>query len=138
MKSLRIFIVLIASTTWPLLAQTPNGIPEIVKNSNASIPMGAGSYYLGINGTGGWSGGAVSTGHTWSVTGQGGYFVAKRLLAGLQLSYGEHSFTNNLAGTSSMYPGPAWKRRNMYFTPELFSRYYFTSGRVKPFVQLSA
>lgn len=58
-------------------------------------------------------------------------------MAGLQVSYGAYRATNKLAGTASFVPQPALKRNDRYFSPELFSRYYFASWKVKPFAQLS-
>lgn len=99
--------------------------------------MQKGQWFLGLNGTGGVGRGGISDSDTWSTTGQAGYFIANRWVAGIQLSYGAYHATNKLAGTSSFTPQPALERNDRYISPEIFTRYYFTDWKVKPFAQLS-
>jgi hypothetical protein len=118
----------------PILAQT-KGTPSNKEFTNGSRQKG--QWFLGLNATGGLGRGSVSDSDLWSTTGQVGCFVANRWVTGLQVSYGAYHTMNKLAGTASYIPQPAGKSNERYFSPEIFSRYYFTSGKVKPFAQLS-
>lgn len=95
-----------------------------------------GQWFLGLNGRGGLGRGNIDS-DSWSTTGQAGYFIANRWVAGLQVSYGAYHAVNKLEGTASYTPQPAWKSKERFFTPEIFTRYYFTSWKVQPFAQLS-
>ncbi|GAB3170088.1 outer membrane protein [Telluribacter humicola] len=69
------------------------------------------------------------------MTPQLGYLIANRLVAGFQLSYGKDSF--NYKNNSPQLPSvPGHQYHSI--APELYSRYYLTGYRVKPFVQISA
>ncbi|MPR32585.1 outer membrane beta-barrel protein [Salmonirosea aquatica] len=118
----------------PILAQTQG---NLTGKDFTHASMQKGQWFLGLNGTGGLGRGNVSDSDTWSATGQAGYFIANRWITGIQVSYGAYHAVNKLAAASSMFPQPAWKRNERFITPELFTRYYFTSGKVKPFAQLS-
>lgn len=119
----------------PILAQFPES--ATFKNDRIDVPMQKGQWFLGLNGTGGVGRSKIHDSDTWLATGQVGYFVADRWATGLQVSYGAYHEVNKLAGTASYLPQPAWKRNDRFFTPEIFTRYYFTSWKVKPFAQVS-
>ena len=139
MKNLQISLLFVALATTSLRAQTPNEIITSTEETNATIPMGAGSRFVGLNGTGGFGGSNFYKHDTWVITGQGGYFVADRLLVGLQLSYGESIFEDKAAGASAIFIAkPILKQNIRTLTPEIFTRYYLTSWKIKPFAQLSA
>ncbi len=137
MKNLLLSLCLTVSTIPVLWAQTLDELSGSAKKERTAIPMSKGSRFLGLNGAGGIGRGHISEIDTWSATGQAGYFIADRWVAGLQLSYGSFHFVDKLAGTASYIPQPAWKKNDRYFSPEIFTRYYFTPWKVKPFVQLS-
>lgn len=134
MKNL-LLSLLLTSSFLSSLAQTPVSVN--FKSDPISATTQSGRWFLGVNGTGGLGRGNVSEIDTWSATGQAGYFIADRWVAGLQVSYGSHHLVNKLAGAASYTPQPAWKRNDRYFSPEIFTRYYFTPWKVKPFAQLS-
>lgn len=131
------FLMLSLYTIAPTLAQSMDNTKYSTSHTIPAI-MHRGQLFLGVNGTGGIGRGGVSTIDTWSGTGQIGYFLAQRWVTGVQLTYGSYHATNNLAGTSSYYPQPFYKRNEVNITPEVFTRYYFTNWKVKPFVQASA
>ncbi|GHB76295.1 autotransporter outer membrane beta-barrel domain-containing protein [Persicitalea jodogahamensis] len=130
-----ILALTISGLCLPVLAQTPAAIPS--SSNPASATMQKGQLFIGANGTGGGGRGEGLRSTTWSGTGQLGYFIARRWATGLQFSYGNYRSINNLAGASSFFPQPIWKRNESNFSPELFTRYYFTDWKVKPFVQAS-
>lgn len=115
----------------PILAQTQGTLKDFTTTS-----MQKGQWFLGLNGSGGLGRGNIDS-ESWSTTGQVGYFVANRWIAGLQVSYGAYQAVNKLAAASSLFPQPVWKTNERFFTPEIFTRYYFTSWKVQPFAQLS-
>ena len=137
MKNLRTTLLFIILTTTSLWAQKPEEVSKTTQKTDIVIPMSAGSWFLGMNGTGGFGRGVAGNTNILNVTGQGGYFVANRLVAGLQFTYGRFHSTHPIS-SSSFFPGPPLERNEFVFTPELFARYYFTSWKVKPFAQLSA
>ena len=134
MKNLLLSLLIITASL-SVLAQTPEYAPS--KSDRMNATMQRGQWFLGVNGTGGVGHGSGVESDTWSATGQAGYFVANRWIAGLQVSYGAHHFVNKLASAASYIPQPAWKGNDRFFAPEIFTRYYFTNGKVKPFAQLS-
>lgn len=133
MKNLLLSFLLIGFFN-PILAQTQGTLSN---KDFTTASMQKGQWFLGLNATGGLGRGSVSDSDLWSTSGQAGYFIADRWVAGLQVSYGAYHAVNKLAGTASYLPQPAWKRNERFFIPEIFTRYYFTSGKVKPFAQLS-
>ncbi|WP_373513703.1 outer membrane beta-barrel protein [Persicitalea sp.] len=139
MKNLPISLLFVALAATSLRAQTPNETSKATEKASIAIPMSKGSRFVGLNGTGGFGGSNSYKHDTWSLTGQGGYFVANRLLVGLQLSYGEYDFEDKAAGTSAIFVAKPIRTQNTRsLRPEIFTRYYFTSWKVKPFAQLSA
>ncbi|GEM_PF-860822 len=91
-----------------------------------------GSRYVGLNGIGTYSNSSDFSTGSWSVTTQGGYFVANRFVAGVQLSYGKVS---QALKANTSYVVPTYKI--VTWAPELFGRYYITSLKVKPLLQFS-
>lgn len=91
-----------------------------------------GSTYVGLNGAGTYSNSFNFSTSSWSANGQGGYFIANRFVAGVQLSYGKASQVLKV-NTSSVVP----TYKIVTWAPELFGRYYLTSLKVKPLLQLS-
>lgn len=134
MRNLLLSLFMI-SPSLSVLAQTSESIS--LKSDQINATMQKGQWFVGVNGTGGAGRGTGSHSDTWSATGQVGYFIANRWVAGLQVSYGAYHATNKLAGTASFIPQPALERNDRYFTPEIFTRYYFADWKVKPFAQLS-
>lgn len=98
--------------------------------------MKYGNRYLSINGLGGVSGAGGFNSGLWSLTGQVGYFAAKRLAAGVQISYGQDFLKKKDSGTvfQGLYPN---ERRISTLDPQLFLRYYLFQYKVKPFFQLA-
>lgn len=136
MKNLLLSICLIALTVLTLRAQSTDEIISNKKEKKTAIPMSKGNHFLGLNGAGGFGGGVFGRHNIWTATGQGGYFIANKLLVGAQLSYGEHNRHPGEA-TGTLLGNPILSYRIVNVNPELFARYYFTSGKVKPFVQAS-
>lgn len=69
---------------------------------------------------------------SWSIAPSIGYLVINPLPFGARLSYGQN--VAKLDGTSGTVKSQA---RMHGLAPEIFARYYLTSYRVKPFLQLS-
>lgn len=78
-----------------------------------------------------------NTHNFWSATGQAGYFVANRLLVGLQFSYGANNLRFESYNTMGAPSTTHTEQHHKYYTPEVFARYYFANWKVKPFAQLS-
>lgn len=76
---------------------------------------------------------APTSSPSWTITGQAGYFIANKWLSGAQVTfYGENSVSK--AGSGSLYS----RSRQFAFSPEIFTRYYISRSRFRPFVQIAA
>lgn len=91
-----------------------------------------GSKYVGLNGVGTYASSPNFSTSRWSSTVQAGHFFANRFVAGVQLSYGRMSQTLK---TNASIIVPTYKVAS--WSPELFGRYYLTSLKIKPLLQLS-
>lgn len=132
------FLLLSICASTPTIAQEVDN-PEIVTVKEAPKTMQKGQFMVGLIGMGGFGGRSGSTNSLWSLTGQGGYFVANRLLVGVQFSYGEHNLRFESYTPSSIPSKPTFTEYHLkHYTPEVFTRCYFTDWKVKPFVQASA
>ena len=101
------------------------------KNSSGKEVLKKGNFTTGLNFMGGWG----SSTNKWSVTGQAGYFFADRWIGGFQLSAGKCTYGPVETTTST----PTYSKFSDFsLTPEIYTRYYFTSYRLKPFAQLSS
>lgn len=99
--------------------------------------MNKGNRYLSLNGRWGKSRNVLRESSLWSMSGQFGYFLTKRLAAGVQISYGQDRLKWKDSGI--VLPASAPKdRRISTLDPELFLRYYFFSYKLKPFLQASS
>lgn len=137
MKNLLLSLFLIASTVPTLHAQSTDEINSNKKEKKTAIPMSKGNRFLGLNGMGGFGNGFDGTNYSWVATGQGGYFMATRLLVGAQFSYGQ-SYRRVGQAMGNLPVELISTHYDISINPELFARYYFTSGKVKPFVQVSS
>lgn len=90
-----------------------------------------GKYIVGLNGSGSYSNGYLSSGHAVSLSPWAGYFVAKNLAAGVRLSYGRDVLNGEDPNTT------VFERKIHSVAPEIFVRYYAPKIKVKPFVQLA-
>ncbi len=86
-----------------------------------------------IDGAGGMTSGVYRKSAFWSVAPSAGYLVTDGLAAGLRLSYGQ-DLSERKIDTATAVPDYHYYS----LAPEAFARYYITSYRIRPFVQLSA
>ncbi len=115
------------------------GLPAFSQTTTTpiAIPLEKGSHFVGVNSTGGYSGGDNKI-TILNLTAQGGIFVAKRLVTGVQLSYDRYYQSNSrpgLVGTINEFDA---ERIVNGFSPELFARYYPFQSRFRPILQVSA
>lgn len=124
--------------TWTLLTA---GLVSHAQNlsfsgdySSKKVPddLKKGNKVLSIDGLAGASRSMQRKNLSWSIAPSIGYLVINRLPFGVRLSYGQN--VAKLDGTSGTVKSEA---RMHGLAPEIFARYYLTSYRVKPFLQLS-
>ncbi len=104
-----------------------------------SVPLEKGSHFVGLNGTGSYSGSPSTKSTGFQIAAQGGIFVVKRLVTGVQLSYDK--FYGEIEDPSVVVSSPVEidaERTVKNFSPELFARYYFFQTRFRPLLQVSA
>ncbi|WP_373513365.1 outer membrane beta-barrel protein [Persicitalea sp.] len=122
-----LFLFLIAGL--PALSQTP-----II---STSVPLEKGSHFVGLNATGNYSGGDNNSSGL-QLTAQGGIFVAKGLVTGVQLSYDKFYGERTLSSVVGSPANVDAERTVKNFSPELFARYYLFQSKVRPILQVSA
>ncbi len=101
----------------------------IMKRARYNEYFQKGKYMVGLN----FFYTPLASSTNWTTTGQAGYFIANKWVGGVQLTtYGDKStydrFPNGLYSKSSQFS----------ISPEIYTRYYISSSRFRPFVQLSA
>lgn len=103
--------------------------------SSKKVPddLKKGNRILSIDGLAGASRSMQRKNLSWSIAPSIGYLLINRLPLGVRLSYGQN--VAKLDGTSGTIKSQA---RIHGLAPEIFARYYLTSYRVKPFLQLSS
>ncbi|REA60079.1 hypothetical protein DSL64_15470 [Dyadobacter luteus] len=113
--------------------------PYLVEGNYEDTPVGdkmqRGNWTTGGSITGGYAGGMIRKQYSFGTTAQLGYLVAKRLVGGVQISYGSDHFDYKLPSAMATQ---IIKRHFHSLTPEIFGRYYITSYKVKPFIHVSA
>lgn len=134
-----IILAICAFAGLPVFSQTPGdlSLSGPINTKKVQDSMMKGNRYLGLNGSWVYANGVINSHGALSVTAQGGYFVANRLITGLQLTYQTDNFQTKDGGASLPTNSHA-SYRYKYYVPEVFARYYITSFKVKPIAQLSA
>lgn len=131
-------ILLFTFTIQPIFAQTPGdlSLSGPLNTKKVRDSMKKENRFLGLNGSGAYTNGMINTRGVFSITGQGGYFVANRLIAGIQFTYQTDNLQTKDIGVNLPVDSDV-HHRYKYYVPEVFARYYITSFRVKPIAQLS-
>jgi hypothetical protein len=112
--------------------------PYLAEGNYTDVPvkdkMQQGNWVAGGNITGGLASGPLVKNYSYAATFQVGYLAAKRLVGGIQMSYGADHFQYKGAVAP---PSQILAHHHHSLTPEIFGRYYITSYKVKPFVHFS-
>jgi len=145
MNRFKIFVLFLIQTFFQSLegiAQVKRGwaaTPYLAEGNYSDVPvkdrMQQGNWAAGGNITGGFIGGSLVKNNSYGATAQVGYLLVKRLVTGVQVSYGANHYVLKRPVNN---PSLTLEHHHHSFTPEIFTRYYITSYKVKPFVHLSA
>jgi len=116
------------------------GLPAFSQTTTTpiAIPLGKGSYFVGLNAGGGYGGGDGKL-TILNLTAQGGIFAAKQLVTGFQISY--NTFNIQIKDSSRIVSSPSGINADLTirsFSPELFARYYPFQSRFRPILLVSA
>ncbi len=118
------FMILIVSSSFSYAQDSS----AILKRAAFNEYLQKGKYAVGLNFFYG-----PTASPSWTTTGQAGYFIANKWIAGFQLTtFGEKS-------TYDRFPNSLYTKSSQFsISPEIYTRYYISHSRFRPFVQLSA